>query len=197
MNLKDEIQKMNFPNRKAGEFHRRAAEFIEKQKATGNPNLAIIKPKTDEWSAWERYFRWYGWEPKAWTMVRKGGDLATITLPAQWPEWFDTEFALADVPDAPPPRQVEPRHLRKTLEELQARYGKSWGLRGGRNRPLPADRIQWRDGRKRAPELIDDGRPEERAESSEARLARLAATPLPDVSPELVGILGGKAGADV
>lgn len=178
---------MRFPNPRAATFYRRAAAFIEQAKGSGGAPLAVVRPKTEEWNRWQAYFTHLGWEPSAWTLARKG-DLQSVTLPCQWPEWFDTEFALAEPQLAPPSAPaVEPRYMRETLEQLHARFGKTWGLSVGQRgwHPLPADRITWRDGRRRKPQMPVDVEAGPKEDPNE-RLARLRETPIPDASPQLL-----------
>jgi len=51
-----------------------------------------------------------------------------MTLPAEWPEWVDTDYiAPAVIPPRPQPQAA--RHLHETLAELHARHGPTWGIR--------------------------------------------------------------------
>lgn len=55
--------------------------------------LPTIELGTDEWAAWERYFREYlGYDPIAMKRIRMGSS-ERMTVPTQYPEWFDTEYA--------------------------------------------------------------------------------------------------------
>src|SRR4051812_41746757 len=52
-----------------------------------------IEPGKPEWQAWERYFKdRLGFEPWAMKAVRTER-IKAMTVPAQWPEWFDSSFA--------------------------------------------------------------------------------------------------------
>lgn len=47
----------------------------------------------EEWKVWEAYFNGYlGFDPAMMKMVR-AGKFAAMTVPSQWPEWFDSEYA--------------------------------------------------------------------------------------------------------
>jgi hypothetical protein len=92
------------------EFFPKAQEFIEKLKAGKAPNwkpdLTVIRPGADEWKAWAHYFRlMYGTEPATMEMVRKGS-LDSVTMPCQWPWWFDSRYVAPETipPDSPLPR---------------------------------------------------------------------------------------------
>lgn len=82
-------------------YGRKAMEFVAKMDLLARQNLPTIKPDTNEWQAWERYFRQHlGFYPWAMWHVehqhRVGNDQAAMTVPAQWPEWFDTSASTAD-----------------------------------------------------------------------------------------------------
>lgn len=56
-----------------------------------------IRPGSEEWKMWERYFTGFlGFEPAM--MKFRDGRFNAMTVPAQWPEWFDSDYAkhLAD-----------------------------------------------------------------------------------------------------
>ena len=78
------------------EYGAKAMEFVGKMDVKARRTLPTIKPGTNEWQAWERYFRnrlgfypWAMWHvEQAHRMDRKD---SAMTVPTQWPEWFDTE----------------------------------------------------------------------------------------------------------
>lgn len=53
----------------------------------------VIWPGSPEFDAWRTYFldhlRWRPWALEA----TAKGDIVGMTVPAQWPEWFDTDYA--------------------------------------------------------------------------------------------------------
>lgn len=69
------------------QFYERGLTFIQ---ATGKG--FPVKQGTEEWNRWAEYFRALGCEPYQMKMVR-WKQLETMTMPAQWPEWFDTDWA--------------------------------------------------------------------------------------------------------
>lgn len=61
----------------------------------GEAIFPIIKPDSAEWNAWERYFLEHlGFEPLAMKRVRWGMQ-QSMTVPSQWPEWFDNSYQAA------------------------------------------------------------------------------------------------------
>ena len=53
-----------------------------------------IMPGSDEWASWEVYFdSVYGQRPAA-MKLREANMCKHFTVPAQWPEWFDSSFAM-------------------------------------------------------------------------------------------------------
>jgi len=83
---------------KEADYGQRAMEFGEKMEPKSRKNLPKIKPGTAEWGAWERYFIGYlGFRP--WMMGyvdwnhHEGRTDKAMTVPTQWPEWFDTSYS--------------------------------------------------------------------------------------------------------
>lgn len=76
-------------------YDQRVLSFAQ---ASGLSEFPTIKLGTPEFNAWMRYFdehlRWRPWIFKA--LV--GGQKQTMTVPTQWPEWFDLQFAGSDAP---------------------------------------------------------------------------------------------------
>ena len=74
----------------AANYDQRALSFAQ---ASGLSEFPTIKPGMPEWTAWERYFdkhlRWRPWIFKAIC----GGQKTEMTVPTQWPEWFDLRYA--------------------------------------------------------------------------------------------------------
>jgi hypothetical protein len=60
--------------------------------SSGLSEFPVIVPGTPEWIAWQRYFdghlRWQPWIFKA----IASGQKTQMTVPTQWPEWFDSSF---------------------------------------------------------------------------------------------------------
>lgn len=58
-------------------------------------NAPIIQLGTPECEAWATYFakhlRWKPWALRA----LQAGNIQGMTVPAQWPEWFDTSYSAA------------------------------------------------------------------------------------------------------
>lgn len=86
--------------RKEKDYGERAQQFVSKMDAQARQNLPTIKPDTNEWRAWENYFRRHlGFYPFAMKHVVQqhlwGKTEAAMTVPTQWPEWFDTSYAAA------------------------------------------------------------------------------------------------------
>lgn len=73
----------------AQNYDQRALKFAQ---SSGLSEFPAVKPGTPEWTAWERYFdqhlRWRPWVFKA---VMHGQKQA-MTMPTQWPEWFDLSY---------------------------------------------------------------------------------------------------------
>jgi len=84
---------MSITNPKLAVFFSRGMEFIAEKKAQGTDPCEAITPGTREWNAWGCYFRDYvGAYPAAFRNVEKGR-LESFTVPAKWPEWFDSGYA--------------------------------------------------------------------------------------------------------
>lgn len=186
MDLNAELKKIPQPNPKAAAFYQRAAAFIEQAKISGRTSLAAVQRDSDEFRAWEEYFRATGWEPEAFKMARSKG-LQSVTMATQWPQWFDTDFAVSDRRAAPVRPQARPID-RAAIERIEARAGKNWGLavaskRGGL-KPLPEERITRLAGRRPVPLLPDAPLHGAEADDPLARLERLRDTPV-GVSAEL------------
>jgi hypothetical protein len=73
---------------KAQEFWRAAQNFVK----ANQTEWQRIAPGTDEFGAWVRYFQSKEWEPFGLRQIRVG-TIAGLTVPSQWPEWFDKEYA--------------------------------------------------------------------------------------------------------
>lgn len=83
---------------KEADYGQKALEYVEKTELKSRQNLPTIKPGTAEWDAWERYFvNYLGFQP--WMMGhvewhhREGRTDKAMTVPTQWPEWFDTSYS--------------------------------------------------------------------------------------------------------
>lgn len=73
-------------------YDARAMAFIQRE-GTDKNKLPTISPGSPEFAAWERYFQDHlGFRPWALKAV-KWGEIEKMTVPAQWPEWFDTNYA--------------------------------------------------------------------------------------------------------
>lgn len=60
--------------------------------AAADGSAVRIDRGSPEFEAWATYFvKHLGWEPWALKAVRMG-TIEAMTMPAQWPEWFDTSF---------------------------------------------------------------------------------------------------------
>jgi hypothetical protein len=77
------------------EYGAKALAYAIQQNA-GQKVLAVlptIKLGSAEWQAWERYFiEHLGFEPFAMKRAR-AEEGREMTVPAQWPEWFDSGFS--------------------------------------------------------------------------------------------------------
>lgn len=56
-------------------------------------NWFEIRRGTDEFASWKSYFSHQGWMPWGLKMLMIG-KLEMIILPTQWPEWFDSDYAM-------------------------------------------------------------------------------------------------------
>jgi len=77
------------------QYGAKALEFCKTVAAGSKEKAAFptIRPGTEEWRTWEAYFNGYlGFDPAMMKMVR-AGRFAAMTVPSQWPEWFDGEYA--------------------------------------------------------------------------------------------------------
>ena len=87
-------------NPKLREFYEKGQAYIAKMKGSGSSPSFAISPGGPEWASWMRYFDWLGARPYALKLV-EWGQLPSITVPAQWPEWFDNNFATGAKPSTP------------------------------------------------------------------------------------------------
>lgn len=70
-------------------YDEKALQFA---KASGLTEFPTISPGAPECTAWERYFRSHlGGVPHAFRMLMSG-QIQAMTVPTQWPEWFDLTF---------------------------------------------------------------------------------------------------------
>lgn len=81
---------------KAADFWRKAQRYV-----VAAEDWAMIDAGSPEHGAWEGYFRDKGWDCFAMRQLRefkKTGFVGCkrVTMPAQWPEWFDKEWALTN-----------------------------------------------------------------------------------------------------
>jgi hypothetical protein len=72
----------------AREFYRRAMEVVRSNGGSG----FVIKHGQAEFEAWSKYFDRLGWRPHA-MKLSAHNPKQEITMPTQWPEWFDTAKA--------------------------------------------------------------------------------------------------------
>ena len=71
-------------------FFARGLEMIVSMYPESAPTIARGSPECE---AWAKYFAGYlGWEPWGLRAVLSG-EIHQMTVPAQWPEWFDTDYA--------------------------------------------------------------------------------------------------------
>jgi hypothetical protein len=80
---------------KAEKYHRQVEQYRLSHQAEP---LTIIRLGSAEWQAWERYFREYlGFEPVVMKRINIDQNKEkAMTVPTQWPEWFDSEYAAKD-----------------------------------------------------------------------------------------------------
>lgn len=65
---------------------------VEYAKKAGIKSFPMISPGMPEWTAWARYYAHLGEAPWAFENTRKG-KAKFYTVPTQWPEWFDPDYA--------------------------------------------------------------------------------------------------------
>lgn len=70
--------------KKAQDFWRRAFEFVRQNQT----EWFLVAKDSAQHKAWAGYFRSRGWEPFAMKQLQSGA-CHTITMPAEWPEWFE------------------------------------------------------------------------------------------------------------
>lgn len=73
----------------AANYDERVLKFAQ---ASSVSEFPTIRPGSPEWLAWERYFdRHLHWRPWIFKAVVRG-EKQVMTVPTQWPEWFDSSF---------------------------------------------------------------------------------------------------------
>lgn len=98
------------------DYGAKALEYCKIQQTGNKGKVAFptIRPGTEEWRIWEAYFiDFLGFEPVMMKLVR-AGRFAAMTVPAQFPEWLDTDYARlqADGPTLSRTRPQEPDRSR-------------------------------------------------------------------------------------
>jgi hypothetical protein len=81
----DQLQKLKNP--KAREFYQRAEEQIRSAGAG-----FVISHGMPEFAAWAQYFNRLGWCPFGMAVAMRD-TTKQVTMPTQWPQWFDTDAA--------------------------------------------------------------------------------------------------------
>jgi hypothetical protein len=109
-------------------FFEEAKKFIEALPAKERQNLPTIEDGSANFASWRQYFeRHLGWTPHVLKLIL-GNKLKAMTVPTKLPAWFDQDY-VEDPAWRPVREYVTPKHMRETLEQLQRRYGPSWGIR--------------------------------------------------------------------
>lgn len=95
-----QMQTTEDDRRKEKDYGEKAQQFVSKMDAQARQNLPTIKPGTNEWRAWENYFQQHlGFYPWAMNHTARRHLMeetdAAMTVPTQWPEWFDTSYSSA------------------------------------------------------------------------------------------------------
>ncbi len=96
------------------EYGRRATEYTANQlkvqgKGKKDEIFPTIKLGSPEWRRWEAYFREYlGFDPLAMQRVRAERQ-ESMTVPTQWPEWFDSSYTADKGGHYSPPDPELPR----------------------------------------------------------------------------------------
>ena len=75
---------------KAQAFWRKAFAFVREHQT----DWVLIAANSPEHEAWAKYFRDRNWEPFAMKQLRLRL-CERITMPAQWPEWFERGYVAA------------------------------------------------------------------------------------------------------
>jgi hypothetical protein len=98
----------------------------------GIEKFPVIKPGTEAFNIWRQYFEQHlRWTP---IVMRKLIDGTPdkpkdgMTVPTEFPQFFDGSFVENKAWQPPPPKQLS-KLTHQTMEELQARYGPSWGIK--------------------------------------------------------------------
>lgn len=73
---------------KARQFWTKAFDFIREN----NTEWFLVANGTEQHKAWARYFAQQGWKPFAIDQLETG-KCQQITMPAEWPEWFEPDLA--------------------------------------------------------------------------------------------------------
>lgn len=100
--------------KREAEYGRRALEYTANQlkvqgKSPKDQIFPTIQPGSPEWQRWEAYFREYlGFDPLAMRRVRFGQQ-QSMTVPTQWPEWFDSNYTADKGGHYLPPEPAPPR----------------------------------------------------------------------------------------
>lgn len=89
---------MHWDRDKELEYGKRALEHVHKLQMGQKERLALptIAPSTPEWKAWESYFLTFlGFCPVAMQRIANGKQIV-MTVPTQWPEWFDDRYSTVE-----------------------------------------------------------------------------------------------------
>lgn len=79
-------EKMRSLPPKSREFWTAAWAYLAKHRT----DWALIHGESKEFRAWQAYFIRKGWKPFAIKQIETGA-LKQIVMPAQWPDWFESD----------------------------------------------------------------------------------------------------------
>ena len=128
MTFSEKIRKME------ADYGKRAMEFTKNQlkiqdRNTKDQIFQAIEQGTTEWQSWEKYFKEYlGFEPLAMRRTRYN-EQRSMTVPAQWPEWFDSSYMTGKGGHYSAPERKERKRDDEAIKfrELLASHGRPFG----------------------------------------------------------------------
>jgi hypothetical protein len=99
---------------------------MRKKADNGKDPCVALTPDSEEWKHWAVYL-WdrYSALPRFMRLVEEG-KIPTGTFPAQWPDWFDSEYVRPDeVLYVPKAKELTPKPAREQIARVDAMIA-SW-----------------------------------------------------------------------
>lgn len=102
-------------------YNKRGLAFIAALPPEERQKLPVITPSSPNFNEWRQYFqRHLGYTPLVLREILNGRR-QEMTVPAMWPNWFDSSFVVDKTWQPSNEYAVTPRHLRPSADEIEQR----------------------------------------------------------------------------